>query len=41
MDRIIILTIVGLVTVITARATLDTALAVLRIAAEARGRAAW
>jgi hypothetical protein len=41
MDRIIILAIVGIGTVVLARAALDTALAVPRIATEAEGRAAW
>jgi hypothetical protein len=41
MDRIIVLAIVGIGTVALARAALDTALAVPRIAAEAEERAAW
>ena len=41
MERIMILLIVGLSTIVFARAALDTALAVPRIAAEAEERAAW
>lgn len=41
MDRIIILTIVGFCAVVVARAALDTALAIPRIAAEAEERPAW
>jgi hypothetical protein len=41
MDRIIIVALLGIGTVVLARASLDTALAVPRIAAEAEARAAW
>jgi hypothetical protein len=41
MDRIIILVVVGIGTVVLARAALDTALAMPRIVAETEERAAW
>ncbi len=41
MKRIMILIIVGLGTVVLARAALDTVLAIPRIAPEAEERAAW
>lgn len=41
MERIMILVVVGFSTVVLARAALETALAVPRIAAEAEERAAW
>jgi hypothetical protein len=41
MNRIMILVVVGFGTVVLARAALETALAVPRIAAEAAERASW